>query len=790
MMDAIAPGEPGILPRWTSSAKIGVGTAASGDSNVWFTISHGILNEVYFPRIDVANIRDFGFIVTDGATFFSEEKRHAVHEYQLLEDGIPAYLLTNTCYEGRYRIEKKIIADPHRNVLLQEVTFYPLIGTFADYHLYALIAPHIRNAGMGNYARTGHYKCTPSLFAERAGTVLACASSSPFIQMSCGFVGISDAWQDLSENKRLTQCYTTAQNGNISLVGEIDLQACQGKFVIALGFANQIEEAGLQIRASLFQDFNFPLKEYMNGWRQVQKCFIDLSTVDTEGGSLYRISTAVLKIHAGKHFSGSVIASLSIPWGVYRGDNDIGGYHLIWPRDQVQTALAFLSAGDLESAKQALLFLMCTQERDGHWLQCMWEDGTPYWKGFQLDETALPILLADQLKRADALIGIDPFEMVEVAAKFIVKNGPGTEQGRWEEDGGFSPYSIATAIAALLAAADFFEQKGRSEEADYLRKTADDWNDKIEDWLYAKNTSLAEALGIEGYYVHLAPISYYLQSLPENKQVVIRNRPVEESLANYDDIVGVDALALVRFGLRSANDPRILNTVKAIDALLRTETSKGPVWHRYNEDGYGEKEDGTPYDGTGIGRGWPLLVGERAHYELAKGDRDEAIRLLRVMRAFAGEGGMLPEQVWDVETIPEKFLFNGHSTGAAKPLVWAHGEYISLLRSIKENRIFTMPPQTFHRYIEQKQASTHTIWRFDFPVTAMQQEKTLRIQTDAPMIVRWTEDEWVSYQEQSSQMSNLGVSYVDIDFKNNIVFTFFWKDSNRWEGKNYEIVRI
>src|ERR1041384_1973364 len=109
-----APGWPGIPPRWTSSAKSGVGTALNSASRVWFTLSHGIFNEIYYPRLDNACTRDFGFIVTDGQDFFSEEKRHTQHEVKFPVAGFPAYHLINTCRDGRYRIEKEIIASPHR----------------------------------------------------------------------------------------------------------------------------------------------------------------------------------------------------------------------------------------------------------------------------------------------------------------------------------------------------------------------------------------------------------------------------------------------------------------------------------------------------------------------------------------------------------------------------------------------------------------------------------------------------------------------------------------------------
>src|SRR4029077_1527759 len=98
--------------------------------------------------------------------------------------------------------------------------------------------------------------------------------------------------------------------------------------------------------------------------------------------------------------------------------------------------------------------------------------------------------------------------------------------------------------------------------------------------------------------------------------VRLRNVPPDRAVVPGDTVIGTDFLALVRFGLRRADDPRILSSLVVADALLRSETPNGPVWHRYNGDGYGEHADGRAYDGAGIGRGWPLLAGERGHYEL------------------------------------------------------------------------------------------------------------------------------------------------------------------------------
>src|SRR5512136_965026 len=119
-IESLAPGWPGIAPRSTSSAKTGVGTALNGASLVWFTLSHGIFDEIYYPRLDQACTRDMGLIVTNGRDFFSEEKRQTDQKIEALAGGVPAYKLTNTCLQGRYRIEKEILSDPWRDVVLQK----------------------------------------------------------------------------------------------------------------------------------------------------------------------------------------------------------------------------------------------------------------------------------------------------------------------------------------------------------------------------------------------------------------------------------------------------------------------------------------------------------------------------------------------------------------------------------------------------------------------------------------------------------------------------------------------
>jgi glucoamylase len=486
---------------------------------------------------------------------------------------------------------------------------------------------------------------------------------------------------------------------------------------------------------------------------------------------------------------------LSVPWGFAKGDDNLGGYHLAWPRDLAETAGGLLAAGAHKDVHRVLHYLEVTQEADGHWPQNMWLDGRPYWSGIQMDETAFPILLVDLTSRKGALESEDVsrlWPMVRRAASFLVCNGPVTQQDRWEEDPGYSPFTLAVEVAALLAAADLAEVNGEDAVAGYLRETADAWNANIERWTYVSGTDLAHQVGVDGYYVRIAPPDVADASSPAAGFVPIKNRPPGQSAEPVSHIVSPDALALVRFGLRAADDPRIVSTVQVIDALLKVETPLGPAWHRYNDDGYGEQEDGSPFDGVGVGRAWPLLTGERAHYELAAGHRQEAMRLLCALEAFANEGGMIPEQIWDAEDVPERELFCGRASGSAMPLVWAHAEYVKLRRSLHDGEVFDMPAQTVHRYLEQHTDSPVAIWRFNQKCQTMPTGKTLRIEVPAPATIHWTVDGWRSSQDAQTRDTGLGIHVADLPTHKVgagaiLSFTLYWPGDDRWEGSDYTV---
>ena len=595
----------------------------------------------------------------------------------------------------------------------------------------------------------------------------------------------------------MTWSYTRAENGNVALTGEVDLSQSGGNFALALGFGANSFEAGQRVLASLWDGFESAQKSYIREWQNWLQGLLPLGSPFQENATheLYLVSAAVMRIHESKRFPGALIASLSIPWGFSKGDDDLGGYHLAWPRDLVESAGGLLAAGAIGDARRVLYYLQVTQEADGHWPQNMWLDGSPYWGGIQMDETAFPILLVDLANREKALKPDDLkrlWPMVKKAAGFLVKNGPVTSQDRWEEDPGYSPFTLAVEISGLLVAADEADINGETRVAAYLRETADSWNSSIEHWTYATGTDLAHRLGVDGYYVRISSPNLAEAASPSKGFVPIKNRPPGANCEQAVHIISPDALALVRFGLRSPDDPRVLNTIKVIDTLLKTDLPYGPGWHRYNNDGYGEHPDGEPFDGTGVGRVWPLLTGERAHYELAAAHVEEAVRLLHTLEASTGAGNLISEQVWDTQDIPGKELFFGRPSGSAMPLVWAHAEYVKLLRSLKDGRVFDMPPQTVERYLKANTGSNLLSWRFNHKCLTIPAGKILRIELLAQATVHWSADNWQIVKNMETHPTGLGTYILDLPVdtmpaKTTLIFTFHWSDSNSWEGTDYSV---
>jgi glucoamylase len=739
-----APGAPGIAPTWTSSSKDLVGTSL-GSGRLWFTLGHGIINEVYFPRIDIPQIRDLGFIVADGKGFWCEVKRLDAYELQLPDPGIPAPTIVHR--HERFELRLRIAPDPQRDVLLLEVV---LTGD-ADLRPYVLLAPHLGGSGLDNTAAVGRHYHRKVLWAEQGpfGLALAAANrrqAEAFGRLSAGYVGFSDGWQDFNANQAMSWQRQRAGPGNVALLGELDREC-----VLALGLGSSRTAAASLAAAALARPFDQAWSEQVTAWQDwhaICHQSIRFEAMDQILDEQFATSRMVLRCHLDKVYPGAMVASLSVPWGNSRDDR--GGYHLVWPRDLVECATALLGVGGEAEARDVLRYLIATQYEVGRWNQNQWLGGTPFWQGTQLDETALPVLLASLLSERNQLAGIEVDGMIRRALAFIVCNGPVTDQDRWEEDRGINAFTLAVSIAALVAGSEFLSAGERSIALD----VADDWETRIESWLYVRGSSLAEQSGVEGHYIRMAPREVCADPGAVGNTLPIKNLEQDPGLP-YAEQVSTDFLQLVRFGLRSPDDPAVRATIAVVDGLLRVETPSGPVWHRYNHDGYGEHDDGRGFDGTGRGRGWPLLTGERGHYELLAGN-DSTPHLL-AMCAMAGRNGMLPEQVWDSDPIPEMRLHSGSPTGSAMPLAWTHAEFVKLLLSSRLGTIFDCPRVVFERYTTKPDATGPSVWSRNAPSRDWRAGSPIRVILGKAAEILWREEGMIEWRRVSTTESLPGV---------------------------------
>lgn len=786
-------GHPGLESGWAVGAKEGVGTAVTPSSRVWFTLARGIVTEVYYPRVDIANTRDLQFLVTDGKNFFHEEQRDLAHRLEYVAPHALAYRLINEDPEGRYRIVKHVVTDPEADCLLLWTRFHALVGRLEDYKLYILLAPRIKNQGAGNWGAVRTVEGRNVLSAWREDIALALASSAPFTKSSCGFVGFSDGWTDLNQDFQMDWQFATASNGNIALTAEID-HVNHSEFVLALGFGTNPDEASQVATQSLLRPFEEVEKQFVQGWRDYCAGLKDLSLCSQDGGRLYYISAMVLKAHEDKTNPGAFVASLSVPWGEATWDANAGGYHLCWPRDLVHIATACIAAGDVEAAVRALRYLQKTQREDGSWPQNCWVDGRPYWSGLQMDEVALPVLLAWRLGKLGAVDASEEgaYDMVRRAALFVARCGPVTPQERWEENTGYSPGTLAAEIAGLVCASSIARDRGEEKLAAYLLEVADSWAARIEDWTFTRCGNLLPPY--TEYYERIASLT--VESLDQGGTecrifLPLRNR-VGEAQVSQCCLVDPSFLDLVRYGIRSPGDPHVLKTLLVVDALLRVDTPCGPAWHRYNSDGYGEHEDGAPYDGNGVGRSWPLLTGERGHYELALGH--DVSPYVRALECFPNQGGMLPEQVWDSQDIPQRGLTKGRGTGSATPLAWAHAEYIRLLRSIADRRVLDRIEPVYQRYVgrPRSRGSDLVICKFNHKVRAIRADQRLRLEVHAPAELHWSADEWTTVYHEPMEELVPGVWAREfppsfLSPGRALRFTFYWPQVGRWEGRDFII---
>ncbi|HVC50567.1 MAG TPA: glycoside hydrolase family 15 protein [Stellaceae bacterium] len=781
-----APGAPGIPPTWTSSAKDMVGCAL-GPSRLWFTIGFGIVNEVYYPRVDIPQIRDLGFIVAGPDGFWCEIKREGGYRIHPAAPGVPAVEVTHE--HPRFTLHLRIVPDPGRDVLLIDCA---LTGD-AELRPYVLLAPHLGATGYGNSAAAERHRGRGILWAEQGPFGLALAAvdedqRDAFGRISAGYVGASDGWQDFAHNGAMTWEYAVAGPGNVALTGELPQRA-----VLALGFGSSAPSAATLALSSLMQPFDTAWQQQIADWEAWQARCSAGSAVQLHGPAellapirdQFATSAVVLRAHLDKTYPGAMVASLSVPWGDH--GNERGGYHLVWPRDLVECAGALLALGAEGEALDTLRYLIATQNEDGHWHQNQWLGGASFWTGIQLDETALPVLLAATLAERGRLGGVAVGDMVRRALGFVARTGPSTAQDRWEENEGINPFTLAVSIAALVAGAELLPRPAQ----DWALALADFWNEHTEAWTTAADTPLAQRFGVSRYYLRVAPRTVLADGNAVMLAVPVRNRS-DTIVLPAEEQIGTEFLQLVRFGLRLPDDPAIRASLTLVDALLKTQTPSGPVWHRYRDDGYGEHPDGAAYDGTGQGRGWPLLSGERGHYELCAGH--DPLPYLQTMAAMASPGGMIPEQVWDSDPIPRRWLFPGRPSGSAMPLAWAHAEFVKLLVSRQLGHPFDRPPAVWRRYHGERPRAQHAFWWPHAAITTVPAGASLAIALDAPATVHWGHDGWHSVADVETVDTGLGFHAATLDTASlapgtRVDFTWLRRDTGTWHGSD-EAVEI
>ena len=673
--------------HWPTAAKVGFGTANSLESKIWFTLADGMLTEVFYPTLDKPNVQSLQIVVVTPEGKIQTEQADTLHSIELQDSGRSlTFRQVNKARNGEYEIYKTYVTDPARDVVVVDVTFRSWTRWSTDYKLYVYYDPSLNNSGMHDSA----WSEGDALLASDSNVASALVSQHAFAETSSGFLGERDLPGQLGSGSRLPPD-KRANDGNVVQIARVGPPAFMLKnyfqFRLALGFAKTPGEALNQARASLADGFHVLQKKYSASWHSYTQ---SLPNVDEVYRKQFNIAAMTLAALEDKTYRGAVIASPSAPWGGGPNANEptVSGYHAVWSRDLYHIATAFMALGDRPAANRILDYLFRTQQKpDGSFPQNTWVDGRPLGTGLQLDQVALPLVLAHQLERFDRETWS---KHVKRAGDFIVEHGPATAQERWEEETGYSPSTIAAEIAGLICAADIARRNGDTNSAARYERTADSWAKNVEKWT-------ATSTGPHGDGV------YYLRINRDTDPNDGDKLEINSNGGTYDEREIVDAgfLELVRLGIKRASDPLVVKSIGVVDKVIKVGTNAGDGWYRYNNDAYGERTDGGAYDGrNGRGRLWTLLTGERGQYEIALQDTYLARRRLDTMLRFSNQGGMLPEQVWD--QLMSAAAATGYGTGSATPLAWSMAQFIRLAVSLQRGHNVDTPAIVAKRYSAQR----------------------------------------------------------------------------------------
>ena len=623
-----------VAAHWPTAAKNGFGTSTSLTSRVWFTLANGVMTEVFYPTLDVPNVQTLQLQVNIGGRV-ETELDDTFHRVEPNASSL-TFRQINSARSGQYTITKTYVTDPRADTVLIDLDFNS--RTAAKLSVY--YDPSLNNSGMHD-----------SGWSKDGALLAVDGNKASALIPNCGFAEV-----------------TGRAKGNVVQVGQLK----QNKCTLALGFGRSPGQAASAARFSLARGFETVKREYEAGWYKYVATLPRIAKHQQQ----FNMAAMVLKGLEDKTFRGASIASPSAPWGGGPNANEptISGYHAVWARDLYHVATAFIAIGDRAAANRLLDYVFQVQQKsDGSFPQNSWIDGRPIGGGLQMDEVALPLVLAYQLRRNDRQAWL---KHIKTAADFIVRHGPRTDQDRWEEKPGYSPATIAAEIAGLVCAAEIARINRDEPAAKKYLDTADTWAQNVEKWTVTKGGD------VSGYYLRITenedPNDGAKMEINSSSLVVDERR-----------ILDAGFLELVRLGVKDPRDRLIVESLKLIDQLIKVETPVGEAWYRYNHDAYGETLSGGNYDGrNGIGRLWPLLTGERGEYEIAAGDVESARKRLDTMAAFANDGLMIPEQVWD-----------GHGTGSATPLAWSMAQFIRLAMNIEQRRNVETPAIVWERYV-------------------------------------------------------------------------------------------
>ncbi len=450
---------PGDKTVWTEGDKAGFGTARTWRSNVWFTLQQGRTSEVFYPDLSTPSVRNLELIVTDGTSFADRESTDMRHRTIRPDVRSLGFTQVNTAKSGKYRITKRIVTDPRRDALVIRVRLRSLDG--GRYRLFALHDPALANGGMDDTGRT----VGNALVASDGNVATALVSKPAFGGTSNGFLGENDGWTDLKDDYRLDQHSQQAGPGNVVQTGRIP--GVTGKrghrsATLTLGFGKTGPQARQTANHSKATGFQVTKRRYDRGWHHYLESLKRVPASARGMRRQYLASALVLAAAEDKQNPGAFVASPSAPWAWGDEDPDLSSpsdaYHLVWSRDAYEFGTALWAMGDKAAARRIVDWLFTVQQKaDGSFPQNSTVTGTPAWTELQLDEVALPIVLAHLVGRD----GPATYRHVKEAANFLANftddetglAAPFSPQERWENQSGYSPNSIAAQISGLVCAA-------------------------------------------------------------------------------------------------------------------------------------------------------------------------------------------------------------------------------------------------------------------------------------------------------------------------------------------------